>query len=155
MKSLIVLCALFGMSLATVTRGHGEKYCYQCAYSPPRTYTDKEVVIEKKRYDGDDGYGYYEEKTYVPVQKQANGGWDKCKDDFTAEDADNYGIDVWDCHSNCYVRTEADGDIFRGCYKDEFGVDPNRLGCHYQAGAEWCFCKGSNCNNAKPTSYGA
>ena len=38
-------------------------------------------------------------------------------------------------------------DIFRGCYKDEWGVDPNKLGCHWQAGSLYCFCKGDKCNN--------
>ena len=38
-------------------------------------------------------------------------------------------------------------DVFRGCYKEEFGVDPNLYGCHEQAGSTYCFCKGDKCNN--------
>ena len=38
-------------------------------------------------------------------------------------------------------------DIFRGCYKGEYAVNPHKIGCHYQAGAVYCFCEGDKCNN--------
>lgn len=142
------------------------KNCYQCAYSPPKTYYDKKVVVEKYAYGqqkhdyqqqphgyGDDkkqGYGKhggYTKKTYVPVARTVYGGWDKCFGTFDHYQAKDYGIDVWECHSNCYVRKDPNGDIFRGCYKGEYGVDPHKNGCSYQAGSLWCFCEGDKCNN--------
>ncbi len=38
-------------------------------------------------------------------------------------------------------------DVLRGCYKGEFGVNPNKYGCNVQAGQLYCFCKGDKCNN--------
>jgi len=78
------------------------------------------------------------------------GGWEKCANAFTHDEALAAGIDVWDgCHDNCYARKEGD-NLFRGCYKGEFAVDPNQLGCHVQNGALWCFCAGDLCNNMAP-----
>lgn len=139
--------------------GYGYKkgiYCYQCAYSPPKTYYKKVVSVKHHGYGYKDkeaygqqggGYGGYE-KSYVDyVPYYSKGGWDKCLKPFDHYEAKKYGIDVWECHGNCYVRKEKNGNIFRGCYKGEFGVNPYRLGCSYQAGALWCFCKGDKCNN--------
>ena len=114
-------------------------YCYQCAYSPPKTYYDKKVVVESKHYGGyqqkndgygggsrgggyggsrgghgsggygNDGHGYeggYHKKTYVPVSYTVRGGWDKCKNGFNYQQAEWFGIDVWECHNNCYVRVD-------------------------------------------------
>lgn len=166
MNTLIVLCALIGACLASYPTYEKKsyepsKYCYQCAYSPPKTYYDKKLVVEKRDYGygGNEGYGNdrgygkhgsYYKKTYVPVQRTVYGGWDKCEKDFSPEQAEFFGVDVWDCHSNCYVRKDKNGDIFRGCYKGEYGVDPHKIGCSYQAGAEWCFCEGNKCNNKTP-----
>ena len=55
-----------------------------------------------------------------------------------SDDADENKLNSMGCSSS---------DIFRGCYKDEWGVDPNKLGCHVQAGELYCFCKGDKCNN--------
>lgn len=108
------------------------KYCYQCAYSPPKTYYDKKVVLEKYQYGGYDqqqsgydnnggygdnnGYGSgqsyqggYAKKSYVPVPRTINGGWDKCLGPFDHYTAKDQGIDVWDCHSNCYIRKDPNG----------------------------------------------
>ncbi|KAK2163306.1 hypothetical protein LSH36_82g06015 [Paralvinella palmiformis] len=143
------------------------KYCYQCAYSPPKTYYDKKVVVEKVHYGHHKGgyqsgsYGYdnnkqhtgygheggYTKKTYIPVARTVNGGWDKCLGSFDHYQAKDFGVDVWECNSNCYIRKDPNGDIFRGCYKGEYGVDPYRTGCSYQAGSLWCFCEGDKCNN--------
>lgn len=40
-------------------------------------------------------------------------------------------------------------DIFRGCYKGEYGVNPYKIGCHKQGGhgSIYCFCEGDKCNN--------
>jgi len=38
-------------------------------------------------------------------------------------------------------------DIFRGCYKGEYGVDPSLFGCHRQADSMYCFCEGDRCNH--------
>lgn len=144
------------------------KSCYQCAYSPPKTYYDKKVVVEKYQYGKhggnqggygqDQGYGQqggYAKKTVIPVARTVNGGWDKCLGPFDAYQAKDFGIDVWDCHSNCYTRKDPNGDIFRGCYKGEYGVDPYRTGeCTYQAGSLWCFCEGDTCNNQAIGSSG-
>ncbi|ELU10446.1 hypothetical protein CAPTEDRAFT_209693 [Capitella teleta] len=108
------------------------KYCYQCAYSPPKTYYDKKVVLEKRQYGGYEkkqqyepqGYGSssgghsqagqsyhggYAKKTYVPIPRTINGGWDKCLGPFDHYAAKDFGVDVWDCHSNCYVRKDPNG----------------------------------------------
>jgi len=81
------------------------------------------------------------------ITKTTPGGWDKCGSSFTHEEAEANGVDVWECHENCYTRLEGD-NLFRGCYKGEYAVDPHQLGCHQQNGATWCFCKGALCNNA-------
>ena len=45
------------------------KYCYQCAYSPPKTYYDKKVVVEKVQYGHQktgyqgNAYGYNTKQT--------------------------------------------------------------------------------------------
>lgn len=47
-------------------------------------------------------------------------------------------------------------DVFRGCYKGEYGVDQNKFGCHHQGGyggSLYCFCYGELCNNG-PVPYG-
>ena len=44
-------------------------------------------------------------------------------------------------------------DLYRGCYENEFGVDPDLIGCHEQAGATWCFCRGDLCNNRDMADY--
>ena len=104
------------------------KYCYQCAYSPPKTYYDKKVVVEKYQYGGyqqqNKGYGHqsygnhgnnqgyhggYAKKTYVPVPRTIYGGWDKCLGPFDHYMAKDFGVDVWDCHSNCYIRKDPNG----------------------------------------------
>lgn len=113
--------------------------CYQCAYSPPR------IIEEQVKVPVQDKHGkiYYKTKY---VQKETPGGWDKCKGPFDDAQATKFGIDVWDCDSNCFTRTDKSGNVFRGCYRGEFGVDPEKLGCHEQAGSLYCFCKGDRCN---------
>jgi hypothetical protein len=152
------------------------KQCYQCAYSPPKTYYDKQVYVEQGRYQKhyDDtsyggygrrhaagserhggygeakrhgAYGGYTSKSVVPVPYTVYGGWDKCIGPFTHYEARAWGVDEWDCHSNCYTRRDPNGDVFRGCYKGEYNVDPHLTGCHKQAGSVWCFCEGDKCNN--------
>jgi len=82
------------------------------------------------------------------ITKTVQGGWQKCLSAFTPAEATAHGIDVWDCHDNCYTRIDNNGEnLYRGCYKGEFGVDPNKIGCHEQTGAQWCFCEGDLCNN--------
>jgi hypothetical protein len=81
------------------------------------------------------------------VQKKSQGGWDKCMGPFDGKQAREWGIDEWDCEDNCYVRVDGNGNVSRGCYKGEFGVNPNALGCSQQAGATYCFCQGELCNN--------
>ena len=65
------------------------KSCYQCAYSPPKTYYDKKVIVESVKYGkhygsqkktgykhDDDHYGReqggYTKKSYVPVPYTIN-----------------------------------------------------------------------------------
>ena len=45
-------------------------------------------------------------------------------------------------------------DLFRGCYKGEYNVNPNKLGCSKQNGDVYCFCKGDKCNNAGVQGFG-
>ncbi len=40
--------------------------------------------------------------------------------------------------------------LTRGCYQGEWKVDPEKIGCHSQAGAMYCFCEGDLCNNKDP-----
>lgn len=109
------------------------KKCYQCAYSPPKTYYDKKVVVEKVKYENEYGYkgnndgynghndgyhgnneghhGGYEKKSVVPVPYTVHGGWDKCLGPFDHHQAKEFGVDVWDCHSNCYVRKDKNGSM--------------------------------------------
>jgi len=140
------------------------KKCYQCAYSPPKTVYEKYQTYQQSSgygqgghggggyggggYGGGHGGGYG--GGYVEQTRQAtvNGGWDKCLGPFDHYQAKAYGVDMWDCHyNNCYIRYDHNGDIFRGCYKGEYGVDQNLLGCHYQGGSTYCFCEGELCNN--------
>lgn len=86
----------------------------------------------------------YDEQT---VKRTSPGGWDKCMGPFNAWQATEYGIDEWECHDNCYTRVDDNGNVSRGCYKGEFGVNPNQSGCSQQAGATYCFCEGELCNN--------
>lgn len=95
-----------------------------------------------------DHYGGY--KTIYKtkeVKERLHGGWDKCLGPFDYYKANAFGIDVWDCYDNCYTRVDKKGNVFRGCYKGEYGVNPDLLGCHIQAGDLYCFCKGDKCNN--------
>ena len=46
---------------------------------------------------------------HVPVQKP--GGWDKCLGPFSHEQAKDYGVDVWECHDNCYTRVDSNGSM--------------------------------------------
>ena len=46
----------------------------------------------------------------VPVKVQ--GGWDKCYDSFTKDQADQFGIDQWECEHNCYTRTDKNGSKY-------------------------------------------
>ena len=122
------------------------KLCYQCAYSPPKTYYSKKVKVEHGRYHGqdhghdsygdrhnnygdrhnnygdrhNDGYGRgghksrgyggsYTKKTVHPFHYTVDGGWDKCMGPFDSYKAKEYGVDVWDCHSNCYTRKDKSG----------------------------------------------
>lgn len=65
------------------------KSCYQCAYSPPKTYYDKKVRVESVKYGkhyghkneagygkGQESYGSkhggYTKKTYIPVPYTIN-----------------------------------------------------------------------------------
>ena len=40
------------------------------------------------------------------------GGWDKCLGPFNHYEAQRFGVDVWDCHSNCYVRKDPNGSKY-------------------------------------------
>ncbi|CAH1788505.1 unnamed protein product [Owenia fusiformis] len=121
--------------------------CYQCTYAPPKyvtkTYGHK-YGGTKSGYEGDKHYGGYVKGSET---NKVQPGWDKCKGPFDHYQAKAFGIDVWKCHDNCYVRKDPNGHVFRGCYKGEFGVNPNILGCSYQQGSLYCFCKGDKCNN--------
>lgn len=111
----------------------------------PRTVFDTQQV-SKIVYDTETV-----SRTVIDIQnitKTVQGGWQKCLNAFGPAEAELHGIDVWDCHDNCYTRIENGGEnLYRGCYKGEFGVDPHLTGCHEQAGALWCFCEGQLCNN--------
>lgn len=46
---------------------------------------------------------------YGASAKSTYGGWDKCLGPFDGSYAQENGIDVWECHSNCYVRRDPNG----------------------------------------------
>ena len=49
---------------------------------------------------------YYQDKK---VAVASRGGWDKCKGPFSQHEAKSYGVDVWDCKDNCYLRVDHNG----------------------------------------------
>jgi len=89
------------------------------------------------------------------VTKKRAGGWDKCLGPFSEQQALEWGVDQWECNSKCYIKTDANGNALRGCYKDEFGVDPSKPGCQTSHGTTYCFCDGSLCNNGKIPDFKA
>ena len=42
------------------------------------------------------------------VTRTVPGGWQRCEHGFTHDEAAAYGIDTWDCHDNCYLRSKGD-----------------------------------------------
>ena len=46
------------------------------------------------------------------MTKNQAGGWDKCMGPFTPRQAKDYGVDEWDCDSNCYIRTDKNRSKF-------------------------------------------
>ena len=48
------------------------------------------------------------------ITKTTQGGWDKCDGTFTAEQAQLYGIDTWECHGKCYTRRDPNQSECRG-----------------------------------------
>lgn len=130
----------------TTTTETPKNKCYQCSYSPGKTiYKEKEFV--KKIHDPKTGiYKIVREKKLVPERQV--GGWDKCAGSFTAYQSVEYGIDTWECDYNCFVRIDKAGNLFRGCYRGEFGVDPNNVGDIQQVGdSQYKFCGDDRCNN--------
>ena len=120
--------------------------CYQCSYSPGRTvYKERKIV--KRVHDPVTGkYKIVREKKLVPEKKI--GGWDKCGGVLNEGDARKFGIDTWDCKSNCMVRVDKRGNLFRGCYRGEFGVDPNNVEDVQEVfDSQYKFCSGSLCNS--------
>ncbi|CAH1788362.1 unnamed protein product [Owenia fusiformis] len=106
------------------------KKCYQCSYD------ERDDKMKQSKAGS-----YY---------KNIYGGWNKCRGPFSYAQAQNYGIDDWKCESNCYIRRNKNGQVYRGCYQGAYGVNPDKLGCHYQQGALWCFCAGDRCNYNSP-----
>lgn len=132
-------------STTTTTTQAPKNKCYQCSYSPGRTiYKEKEFV--KKIHDPKTGkYKIVREKKLVPEQQV--GGWDKCGGTFTPYQAVEYGIDTWECDYNCFVRVDKAGNLFRGCYRGEFGVDPNNVSDIQEVGdSQYKFCGDNRCN---------
>ena len=76
--------------------------CYQCAYSPPRML-EQHVKVPVK-----DSFGKIVYKTRL-VKKKQLGGWDKCEGPFNDKQAMAFGVDVWECDSSCYTRTDSNG----------------------------------------------
>jgi hypothetical protein len=62
------------------------------------------VVCSEGGYEGG-----YTKKSVIPVPYTVYGGWDKCIGPFSHYEAKSFGIDVWDCHSNCYTRRDPNG----------------------------------------------
>ncbi len=52
------------------------------------------------------------EQNLLQVAVRKAGGWDKCLGPFNDYQAKAYGIDVWECHDNCFTRIDAYGSKF-------------------------------------------
>ena len=101
------------------------------------------MVEEQVKVPVQDAYGQIYYKTKY-VQKEKPGGWDKCKGPFDESLAVKYGIDVWDCDSNCFTRTDKSGSKSRregkewptfytftaSCHDTNFIVTARTGGCH-------------------------
>jgi len=105
--------------------------------------TITETIIEPKQVSRLEFY-----RKSIPMS--VSGGWDKCNGNFTTEEAQQYGIDTWQCSSQCYTRVDSNEQLYRGCFEEAYGVTPSPSGCSMQAGALWCFCTGTLCNNFDP-----
>ena len=77
--------------------------CYQCAYSPGRTIY--ETLTYKEKVTDHYGNPYYVTRSRQ-IAKDTPGGWEPCRGPFTQYEAKEYGIDIWDCHDNCYTRID-------------------------------------------------
>ena len=56
-------------------------------------------------------------------------------------------------HEPIAILTIFISDVFRGCYKGEYGVNPHQLNCTKQADSIYCFCEGDQCNNEETHEY--
>lgn len=135
----------YGQAEQGYGNGHGHEHG-QGYGQPQPTYGYVRRCYPKVEYETRKGYRTtYEDKS----ETSPAGGFSPCMGPITAESAKADGVDDWECHSNCFTRTDGYGNVVRGCYKGEFGVNPHLLGCHYQAGQKYCFCHGDRCNGEK------
>ena len=140
-----------------VTPKVNTKLCYECAWSPTKLV----IVTFKKARSTEGRKRSYRQKgrrnEHVASKRMAirvQGGWDKCYKSFNIDEAIDYGISRMECEHNCYTRVDKNGNLYRGCFKQEYDVDPQKLGCHHQAGSIYCFCEDELCNNINPPEYG-
>jgi len=103
------------------------------------TYTEFETKEEVRTV--------YDNKT---VHRLLHGGWDGCAGQLTHGIAEANGVDIWDCHANCYVKLDQSGNLYRGCYKGETDIHPDIIGCTTYGKEKWCFCEGDLCNTDIP-----
>ena len=72
-------------------------------------FCKNQILICIDNYFRHGQYGGYTKKTVVPVPYTVYGGWDKCIGPFSKYEAKHFGVDEWDCHSNCYTRRDPNG----------------------------------------------
>lgn len=123
----------------------------------PRTVIDKKTLTETVYDDVVETHTEFETHEEVrtiydnkTVHRLVHGGWEGCAGQLTHALAESNGVDIWDCHANCYVKTDHSGNLYRGCYKGETGINPNQIGCHSYGKERWCFCEGDLCNTDIP-----
>lgn len=135
--------------VTTAPAPESTRNCYQCSYTPSKTtYVEKEVAIQIQD-PRKGGYKLVRQKKLVPEKKV--GGWDKCGGSFSNIEATGFGIDMWPCKHNCFVRKDVAGNLFRGCFRGEYGVDPYNLNDIQQVGNSlYKFCDSPLCNNFDP-----
>jgi len=122
-----------------------------------RTVIDKSTVTETVYDDLIETYTEFETQEQVrtvydnkTIHRSIQGGWKGCAGQLTKELAESNGVDVWDCMNHCYVKLDQSGNLYRGCYKGETGINPDKLGCTSYGKEKWCFCKGDLCNKDLP-----
>jgi len=122
-----------------------------------RTVIDTSVVTETIYDDVEETHTEFETREQVrtvyddkTVHRLLQGGWQGCAGQLTHGISEANGVDIGDCQDNCYVKLDHSGNLYRGCYKGETGINPHAIGCTSYGNERWCFCEGNLCNTEVP-----